>query len=107
MNLIESRPAHVPQQELVEAALALRPLLRKNMAETDALRRLPEANVAALQDAGLWKVQTPRRFGGHEVPLATKMEIAAALGTGCGSTSWVFFIINICAWLASLHGLLN
>ncbi len=103
MNLIESRPAHVPQQELVEAALALRPLLRKNMAETDALRRLPEANVKALQDAGLWRVQTPRRFGGHEVPLATKMEIAAALGTGCGSTSWVFFIINICAWLASLH----
>ena len=95
MSLIESRPSRVPQQQLVEAALSLRPMLRKAMPETDAARRLPDSVVAAMQDAGLWKVQTPRRFGGHEVPLATKMEISAALAMGCGSTSWVFFIINI------------
>lgn len=103
MNVIESRPRVVPQQELVEAALALRPVLRKNMAEADTLRRLPESTVSAMQAAGLWKVQTPKRFGGHEASLATKMEISAALGMGCGSTSWVFFIINICHWLAALH----
>ena len=102
MSLIEARPSRVLQQELVEAALALRPLLRKNMAEADANRRLPESTVKALADAGLWKVQTPRRFGGHEAPLATKLEISAALAMGCGSTGWVFFIINICHWLASL-----
>ncbi len=103
MSFIEARPTRVPQQELVDAALSLRPLLRKNMPEADAQRRIPESTIKALHDAGLWKAQTPRRFGGHEVPLATKMEISAALGMGCGSTSWVFFIITICAWLASLH----
>jgi alkylation response protein AidB-like acyl-CoA dehydrogenase len=103
MNPVEARPRNVPQQELVEAALSLRPLLRKNMPEADTLRRLPDSTVNAMQAAGLWKVQTPRRFGGHEASLATKMEISAALGLGCGSTSWVFFIINICHWLAALH----
>ncbi len=103
MSPLISRPDGLPQQELIEAALALRPLLEKNAPEADRIRRLPEENVRALHEAGLWKVQTPRRFGGLEVPLATKIELSAALAEGCASTSWVFFIINICHWAASLY----
>lgn len=103
-DVLFSRPRGLAQQGLVEAALALRPLLAKNGPQADELRRLPEENVAALAQAGLWRVQTPKRFGGLEVPLATKMECSAALAEGCASTAWVFFIINICHWATSLYG---
>src|SRR5580765_3652432 len=87
---------------LAERALALRPLLEANAQETDQLRRLPDANVAALKDAGLCRLMVPARFGGHQTDIHTYIEVMEALGRGCGSTSWVASLINVCAWLASL-----
>ncbi len=87
---------------LAERALALRPLLEANAADTDRLRRLPDANVQALKDAGLCRLMVPARFGGHQTDIHTYIEVMEALGRGCGSTSWVASLINVCAWLASL-----
>lgn len=87
---------------LTERALGLRPLLEANAAEMDRLRRLPDANVTALKDAGLCRLMVPKRFGGHQTDIHTYIEVMEALGRGCGSTSWVASLINVCAWLASL-----
>ncbi len=87
---------------LVERALTLRPLLEANAQETDRLRRLPDPNVAALKDAGLCRLMVPKRFGGDQTDIHTYIEVMEALGRGCGSTSWVASLINVCAWLASL-----
>src|SRR6185436_14608138 len=87
---------------LAERALALHPLLEANAAETDRLRRLADANVVALKDAGLCRLMVPARFGGHQTDIHTYIEVMEALGRGCGSTSWVASLINVCAWLASL-----
>src|SRR5215467_5535531 len=88
--------------ELIDKADALRSLLESNAAETDRLRRLPDANVQALKDAGLCRLMVPKRFGGHQTSIHTYIEVMEALGRGCGSTSWVASLINVCAWLASL-----
>ena len=87
---------------LTEAALGLRPLLEANAAETDRLRRLPDANVKALKDTGLCRLMVPRRLGGHQTDIHTYIEVMEALGRGCGSASWVASLINVCAWLTSL-----
>jgi alkylation response protein AidB-like acyl-CoA dehydrogenase len=87
---------------LLGHARDLRPLLQRHAAETDALRRLPDAVVAALRDAGLCHLMVPKRLGGHETNIRTYMEVIAELGRGCGSTAWVASLINVCAWLASL-----
>jgi alkylation response protein AidB-like acyl-CoA dehydrogenase len=100
---LAARPAGLPREDLIEAAAALRPVLEKNAAQVEKDRTLTTAVVDALEAAGLWKVQTPKRFGGHEAPLAAKLECTAALSEGCPSTGWVFFILNICHWLASLY----
>jgi 3-hydroxy-9,10-secoandrosta-1,3,5(10)-triene-9,17-dione monooxygenase len=89
-------------EELVERAVALRPLLAGSAAETESARRLPDECVAALADAGLFSLTVPRRFGGLEVPFATFYEATAAVGGGCGSSAWVVSLINICNWMASL-----
>jgi alkylation response protein AidB-like acyl-CoA dehydrogenase len=88
--------------ELVRRAAKLRPLLEQNAEQTDSLRRLPDANVAALKEAGVCRLMVPKRFGGHQTSVRTYIEVMAELGRGCGSTSWVASLINVCAWLAAL-----
>ena len=88
--------------ELLSRVAALRPLLEHNADATDSLRRLPDNSVAALREAGLCRLMVPKRFGGFETSIHTYIEVMAELGRGCGSTSWVASLINVCAWLAGL-----
>jgi alkylation response protein AidB-like acyl-CoA dehydrogenase len=83
-------------------AQEIRPLLERNADETDAMRRLPDANVGALKETGLSRLMVPRRFGGHQTSVRTYIEAMAEVGRGCGSTAWVASLINVCAWLAAL-----
>jgi alkylation response protein AidB-like acyl-CoA dehydrogenase len=90
-------------QDLVERAKALRPLLQKNAATTEDERRVPEENIQAIAEAGLFRITVPRRYGGDEVDIRTKLEVSAALAEGCGSTAWVVTLINVCNWFTSLY----
>src|SRR5262249_59805847 len=88
--------------ELVARAAALRPVLQEHADETDRLRRLADANVAALKQAGACRLMVPRRFGGYQTNIHTYIAVMAELGRGCGSTAWVASLLNVCAWLAGL-----
>jgi 3-hydroxy-9,10-secoandrosta-1,3,5(10)-triene-9,17-dione monooxygenase len=89
-------------ESLVDRAAAIRPILERNAEKTDSLRRLADENVQALKDSGLCRLMVPARFGGHQTSVRTYIDVMAELGRGCGSTSWVACLINVCAWLASL-----
>ena len=94
----------VPSKEgLLERAEALKPLLVRNAAQAEEARRIPEESIAALTEAGLFRVVVPRRFGGYEVPFDTKLAVSAKLGEACGSTAWVVTLTNVCSWLAGLY----
>ena len=76
--------------------------MRGNAGETDRLQRLPDANLAAMDGAGLFALRAPRRFGGHEADLRTYVDVVAEIGRGCGSTAWIAFISTATAWIAAL-----
>jgi alkylation response protein AidB-like acyl-CoA dehydrogenase len=88
---------------LPERAAALVPLLRANAARTEADRRVAEENIAALSEAGLFGLTVPRRFGGQEADIRTFLTVGAELARGCGSTSWVTTLVNVCNWLTALY----
>jgi len=44
-----------------------KPILTANVDETEANRRIAQANIDALTEAGVFKVTVPRRFGGYEM----------------------------------------
>src|SRR5215470_11301545 len=88
--------------ELTQRAARLRPLLEQQAEETDARRRLPDSVVEALKSEGLCRLMVPKRFGGYQTSIHTYIDVMAELGRGCGSTSWVASLINVCAWLAAL-----
>jgi 3-hydroxy-9,10-secoandrosta-1,3,5(10)-triene-9,17-dione monooxygenase len=85
--------------EMMARAASLTDPLRKRAAEADQLRRLPDANVAALQEAGLLKVLQPRRYGGYQLSLHTHVDTVAAVARGCGSTAWCMGVIHAHSWL--------
>ncbi|MFJ4692311.1 acyl-CoA dehydrogenase family protein [Streptomyces sp. NPDC088766] len=88
--------------ELVARATALRPLLRDQAARGESRRAVPEPVVEALAEAGVFRLLTPRRYGGHESDLRTLTEVSETLGAGDGSAAWVGMIISVTNWLACL-----
>jgi len=87
---------------LMAKATALVPLLRSKAAETERTRRIPDEILSAIDAAQLFRLRTPRRFGGFEGDLRTYMDVVTELGRGCGSTSWVSFISIATVWIAAL-----
>jgi 3-hydroxy-9,10-secoandrosta-1,3,5(10)-triene-9,17-dione monooxygenase len=89
------------EEEFVQRAGTLRPLLEQNAARAEADRRLPEENIQALEEAGLFELMVPRRFGGQGLSMASVIRISAELAKGCPSTSWVQTLMNVSAWFAT------
>src|SRR5882724_10158216 len=87
--------------ELVARAASLVPLLRANAPKADEMRRLPDETIAAMEAAGLFRICTPKQFGGYESDVRTYTDVVAEIGRGCGSTAWIAFISNATAWIAS------
>lgn len=88
--------------DLVDRARALVPLLTRNATRTEADRRVPDDSIRAIQDAGLFRIMVPRRFGGSETDIRTSIAVARELAMGCGSTAWVLSLINACAWITGI-----
>jgi 3-hydroxy-9,10-secoandrosta-1,3,5(10)-triene-9,17-dione monooxygenase len=92
----------VDAEELIRRATELQPLLARNAAQAETDRRIPEENIEALREAGLFKLMIPKRLGGYETTIKTQLEVTAALGEACGSTAWVAALTNVCAWFTGL-----
>ncbi len=99
---IAGLPPDKLREVLVERANALRPLLESNALETETNRRVVEENISAIREAGLFKIMVPKRFGGLETDLRTKLEVSAALAKGCGSTGWASTLMNVCSFFAGM-----
>lgn len=102
-NAAETSPAEgVSRAKLVERARALQPLLRAQAESGEADRVVPAPVMDALSQTGVFRLLTPRRFGGHETDLRTLTEVSEVLGEADGSTAWTAMIISVTNWLASL-----
>jgi alkylation response protein AidB-like acyl-CoA dehydrogenase len=88
--------------ELPARAESLLGLLRSNSSRTDVERRVPEENITALAEAGLFKIAVPERFGGYQADFTTFLKVTSTLGQACGSTAWVASLINVSNWITSL-----
>ncbi|GGF22593.1 acyl-CoA dehydrogenase family protein [Subtercola lobariae] len=88
--------------EVIEQITAIAPLLRKNGAEGEELRRVPDESIAALKAAGAFRLGTPQRYGGLEATAQEMLDVAAAAAYGDGGAGWVVTLGNVCGWLAGL-----
>ncbi|MFI6488743.1 acyl-CoA dehydrogenase family protein [Streptomyces sp. NPDC050564] len=72
---------------LVARAAALRPLLREHAGRGETDRVVPAQVVDALGEAGVFRLLTPRRYGGPETDLRTLTEVSETLGAADGSSA--------------------
>ncbi len=78
-----------PSQALIERARTLTPLLAQHAAEAEELRRPTDAVIHALEEAEIFKLMVPKRFGGFELDLDVFFDVGVALGEGDASMAWV------------------
>ncbi|MEJ2862186.1 acyl-CoA dehydrogenase family protein [Actinomycetospora flava] len=88
--------------ELVGRAREIVPVLARNAPETEAARRVVQENIDLIDQAGLFRIMKPKRLGGYETDFRTKLEVSRELARGCGSTSWVTSLMNVCSWFMGL-----
>lgn len=99
-----SDQARMLHDQLLAAATALQPLLAEHAAETERERRVADACITALTDAGLFRMLTPKRCGGHEVNARTWLDAVSLVAESCGSTAWVLGLLTNAAWFAGMLG---
>jgi alkylation response protein AidB-like acyl-CoA dehydrogenase len=88
--------------ELLGRARNLLPSIRQHAARGEAERRIAQEVTDAIAKAGLFKLMTPRRYGGYESSAKALLDLCAIVAEADGATAWVVTLINISCWIASL-----
>jgi alkylation response protein AidB-like acyl-CoA dehydrogenase len=78
-----------PATELLERVEALLPALAAQAAEAERLRRPTDAAIRMLEEAGVFRLMVPRRWGGLELDLDAFLDVGLALGEADASLAWV------------------
>lgn len=89
-------------REMLARARDLAPVLAERAAETEKLRRVPDATLRDLHETGLFRILQPRSIGGSELDYVALIDFAAALAHGCASTAWVFNNLAIHHWMLAM-----
>ena len=97
-----SMEARALRAELVGRAREVVPVLVRNAARTEQERRVAEENISLIDEAGLFSIMRPKRLGGLETDIRTKLEVSRELARGCGSTAWASTLMNVCSFFGGL-----
>lgn len=90
---------------LIQRARDMIPFLEERAAQAQSERKVPEETVAKMQEAGLFRVLQPKRWGGYEMDPQVFFEIQMALAEGCMSTAWIYGVIAVHNWQIALFDL--
>lgn len=77
---------------LIAAIGSLAPAIATRAAEIEAARDMPRDLIAALRSIGIFRMFTPRRYGGLELDLPAALDVIRALGRVDGSLGWTAMI---------------
>jgi alkylation response protein AidB-like acyl-CoA dehydrogenase len=88
-------------EALVNTARTIVPLLQEEAPQADKDRRLTNRAVAAIRDAGLFRLMVPRSMGGHEATMRSTLSVTSELGIGCSSAAWVTTILTVGGFLTA------
>ena len=89
-------------EALIARAHAMIPALAKRAAAAERARRQPAETIAEMQEAGLFRVLQPKRWGGYEMSPRTFFDIQIALAQGDMSPAWIYGVVGLHPWLSAL-----
>lgn len=77
-----------PLEDLLDAVKKTAPIIQKHAAEAEQQRRLSQPVVDAMLDAGLFRIWTPKAFGGHEVDPMTAFRVFEEVARIDSAAGW-------------------
>ncbi|MDQ1429577.1 MAG: 3-hydroxy-9,10-secoandrosta,3,5(10)-triene-9,17-dione monooxygenase [Actinomycetota bacterium] len=90
------------KEDAIARARDLAAGLVERRAETEALRRLPDATMEEFVASGLMRLNQASRWGGAELGTEAAVEVIAEVAKGDASAGWVFGLIASHFWLVCL-----
>jgi alkylation response protein AidB-like acyl-CoA dehydrogenase len=95
-----SAPRIAVDEGIIAVAREVGPIIARHVATTERNRRLAPQVVDALRAAGLFRLFTPRAFGGLEVDPVTFARVVEEVSTFDSAAGWAFQV-NTGAWWTS------
>jgi 3-hydroxy-9,10-secoandrosta-1,3,5(10)-triene-9,17-dione monooxygenase len=102
-NRPETAPTAISRSSLVDCAKALAPALRVRSAETNQLRRLPDATWKDLVGTGIVRGLQPARWGGGEAHPREFYSAVIEIARAEGCAGWVAGIVGVHPWQTALY----
>jgi 3-hydroxy-9,10-secoandrosta-1,3,5(10)-triene-9,17-dione monooxygenase len=92
---LRAKPIEVPEpdltpKEIIARAATLREHLRDEQEATEQRTYYSAQTHELFEQAGLYRILQPRRFGGYEFDIETFYRVVMELARGCPSTGWCF-----------------
>lgn len=88
--------------DLLRQVRAMIPTIAAHAAEGTRERRVPPAIIAALREAGVFRMLQPTRWGGYELAPTALYDVEMAAGEGDMSTAWLVGVLGIIPWAIAL-----
>jgi 3-hydroxy-9,10-secoandrosta-1,3,5(10)-triene-9,17-dione monooxygenase len=98
----QSKTTPISAEVLVQRARDMIPRLKERAAQCEAERKVPDATVAEMQEAGFFRVLQPKKYGGYEMDPQVFYDVQMALAEGCMSTAWIYGVIGVHNWQIAL-----
>jgi 3-hydroxy-9,10-secoandrosta-1,3,5(10)-triene-9,17-dione monooxygenase len=88
----------IDHEEIMRRADTIAPMLAEHARECDAARKLTAESMAAVVNAGMFRIPQPRRVGGYELSLRTLADAVTRLSEACPSSGWVLMVMGAHHW---------
>ena len=95
---MSAEPKRIDHDEIMRRVAAISPTLASRAADCDAARRLVGESMAAMRDAGMFRIVSPLRTGGYELSLRTLADAVTGLSEACPSAGWVLMVMGAHHW---------
>ncbi len=86
-------------EEAVLRARALAPAIRERAATAEVQRRQPDETIEDIINAGLVRLLTPVRWGGHELSFDGFVDSVIEIAKADGSAGWCYSFLIIHSWV--------
>lgn len=83
---------NVESVDIVSVSRSINSSLAELSRTADSQRQVDAAAMAAIREAGLARILTPRAFGGDELPVSYHIRSCMELARGCAAASWVHMV---------------
>ncbi|HEV3111171.1 MAG TPA: acyl-CoA dehydrogenase family protein [Candidatus Binataceae bacterium] len=88
----------IDHDEIMRRVAAISPVLERNARACDAARQVMPESIAAMMEAGMFRISQPARNGGYELGPRTLADAVTALSQACPSSGWVLMVAGAHHW---------